>query len=355
MASLEEKIRKQVEFYFSDSNLPNDRFLRTLVANHPEGYVNIDTIANFKRMQQLTKDREEVIKALKSSSMLEVDKDNVMVRRITALPEENTQDVRSVYVKGIPADAHLEDLETFFGKFGKVNAVRMRRYKATKDFKGSVFVEFATEQEAKTFVEQQQNLKYKEADTEPLLVKTKNDYSAEKEKRRHEFKQKKKEEALQAQIDSAIQELKYDEGALLHISNIGSEPPVDFKEMKNLLKDFNVAYVDMPYKGDSTQAMIRFTSPESQKKALEHLTTNKIKLGGNEPTLVTPRGEEEKNIYHELVATRVKEDVTKAKDRGGKGGKGKSGRGGKAGRGGKGKKRKNEEGSEQPTKAVKVE
>lgn len=35
--SLENKIIKQVEFYFSDSNLPRDKFLRSLVANHPEG------------------------------------------------------------------------------------------------------------------------------------------------------------------------------------------------------------------------------------------------------------------------------------------------------------------------------
>ncbi len=31
------KIREQVEFYFSDSNLPKDKFLRSLVANNPEG------------------------------------------------------------------------------------------------------------------------------------------------------------------------------------------------------------------------------------------------------------------------------------------------------------------------------
>ena len=34
---VERKIQEQVEFYFSDSNLPKDKFLRSLVANNPEG------------------------------------------------------------------------------------------------------------------------------------------------------------------------------------------------------------------------------------------------------------------------------------------------------------------------------
>lgn len=37
VATEAEKIRKQVNFYFSDSNLPYDKFLWTLRANTPEG------------------------------------------------------------------------------------------------------------------------------------------------------------------------------------------------------------------------------------------------------------------------------------------------------------------------------
>jgi hypothetical protein len=34
MTTKEQTILDQVEFYFSDSNLPTDRFLRSLVADH---------------------------------------------------------------------------------------------------------------------------------------------------------------------------------------------------------------------------------------------------------------------------------------------------------------------------------
>ena len=39
MADLKEKIQKQIEFYFSDSNYPRDKFLRSLAAQNEEGCI----------------------------------------------------------------------------------------------------------------------------------------------------------------------------------------------------------------------------------------------------------------------------------------------------------------------------
>eukprot|EP00775_Hariotina_reticulata_P003295 gene3295-3571_t len=49
------KLLKQVEFYFSDSNLPKDKFLRGQVEAHPEGYVDMSLIVSFARMRELLK------------------------------------------------------------------------------------------------------------------------------------------------------------------------------------------------------------------------------------------------------------------------------------------------------------
>jgi lupus La protein len=95
--STEEKILKQVEFYFSDSNLPHDKFLRSLVANDPQGYVSIETIASFKKMKDLTTDIKEIVKAIHKSDFVEVDKEEKNVRRSTPLPENSKQDDRSIY------------------------------------------------------------------------------------------------------------------------------------------------------------------------------------------------------------------------------------------------------------------
>eukprot|EP00456_Euglypha_rotunda_P007909 TRINITY_DN11465_c0_g1_i10.p1 TRINITY_DN11465_c0_g1~~TRINITY_DN11465_c0_g1_i10.p1 ORF type:complete len:128 (+),score=16.74 TRINITY_DN11465_c0_g1_i10:117-500(+) len=76
-----DKVLKQVEFYFSDSNLPKDKYLRGL-AQAGDGWVPIATIATFKRMRQLTTDLNIVITALKQSKeLLEVSTDGTKVRR----------------------------------------------------------------------------------------------------------------------------------------------------------------------------------------------------------------------------------------------------------------------------------
>ena len=47
------KVRAQMEFYFSDSNLPRDKFLRETVEADPEGFVDISLLATFSRMRAL--------------------------------------------------------------------------------------------------------------------------------------------------------------------------------------------------------------------------------------------------------------------------------------------------------------
>lgn len=43
----------QIEFYFSDSNLPRDRFLRDTVAANEEGYVDLSLLCSFSRIQSI--------------------------------------------------------------------------------------------------------------------------------------------------------------------------------------------------------------------------------------------------------------------------------------------------------------
>lgn len=47
-----------------------------------------------------------------------------------------------------PFDATLDGIEAFFAGVAPVNAVRLRRHMASKDFRGSVFVEFASREVA---------------------------------------------------------------------------------------------------------------------------------------------------------------------------------------------------------------
>ena len=84
------KVKAQMEFYFSDSNLPRDKFLRETVEADPDGFVDIQLLATFSRMRSLLAafggaHNDEtigaVVELLKTSTELTVSDDGKRVRR----------------------------------------------------------------------------------------------------------------------------------------------------------------------------------------------------------------------------------------------------------------------------------
>lgn len=144
---LASRIVKQVEFYFSDANLPRDKFLLAEVGKDKDGWVSIATVASFARMKKMTEDVVLVADALAGSKhLLEVSGDKTMVRRRTAVPEPTESLLRTVYIKGFPSDATLDDIESCLLEQGvQPLAIRMQHFLKSKDFRGSVFAELADE------------------------------------------------------------------------------------------------------------------------------------------------------------------------------------------------------------------
>lgn len=186
-------IRAQVEFYFSDSNLPTDAFLLSQVGGPDNRPVPIKTIHNFKRMRRF-QPYSAVVAALRDSELLTVTADEEIQRK-TPLPSntkadafENQRDLedvtmaRSVYVKGFGEENATTqfDIEAFLAPYGPTNAIRLRRSHPEKIFKGSVFVEFDSEDTAKAFLELQNKPKWEGND---LLVKSKTEYMKESSER----------------------------------------------------------------------------------------------------------------------------------------------------------------------------
>lgn len=155
------KIIKQVEFYFSDANLPRDRFLQEELKKSEEGWISLATIATFARMKALASSVEEIAAALRTASeesILEVSEDGANVRRKTPLPEAVDNMRTSVFIRGFPTEEEvtLEALESFFEGActkGTVAAIRMRRHPQTKAFKGSVFLQLKSDEEVARLVE----------------------------------------------------------------------------------------------------------------------------------------------------------------------------------------------------------
>lgn len=122
-----------------------------------------------------------IVDALKDSNLLELAEDDTAVRRRTAWePSVDNSGAmrRSVYAKGFGEEVPSTqfDIEAYFSEFGATNEVRLRRSEE-KLFKGSVFVEFETEELAKSFLEQENKPKYKDHE---LQIMSKKEYCDKK-------------------------------------------------------------------------------------------------------------------------------------------------------------------------------
>ncbi|KMZ74317.1 RNA-binding La domain-containing protein [Zostera marina] len=193
-------VMRQVQFYFSDSNLPKDNFLKKTVAESEGGLVALNLICSFAKMKSHLGLKDDVkpdmvpedvvlsvAETLKNCSTLKISEDCKRVGRSTEIPnvEEIIEQVdsRTVAVSPLPYNVTIEDIESFFSEHGTVNSVRLPRLLVDKRlFCGTALVEFSDEGEAKTALGK--TLVYEGADLE---LKTKKDFDSEREKNKVEF------------------------------------------------------------------------------------------------------------------------------------------------------------------------
>uniref|UniRef100_A0A8W8L1P3 Uncharacterized protein n=2 Tax=Magallana gigas TaxID=29159 RepID=A0A8W8L1P3_MAGGI len=192
--ALEQKIIRQIEYYFGDTNLPRDKFLQDEMKIE-DGWVSLATMTKFNRLKQLTTNHKIIATALRKSDsgLVQISKDSVFIRRNPEMPiPENTEERRndfndrSAYVKGFPLDASLDTLIAHFEKYAKIDTVYMRRDQ-DKKFKGSVFVTFANKEDCDKFLAEPET-KYEDA---VLIKKSKTQYFKERDE---DKKQKKLEQ-----------------------------------------------------------------------------------------------------------------------------------------------------------------
>ncbi|XP_011081824.1 la protein 1 [Sesamum indicum] len=202
MASLDEEIAKkvirQVEFYFSDSNLPRDAFLKKTISESDDGMVSLALISSFSRMrghlgigdakpEDVSEDTvKAVAETLRTSTFLKVSEDGKKVGRVTELakPEEviKQSDERTIAASPLEYDVKIEDVETFFGKYAKVNSVRLPRHVVdNRLFCGTALIEFSSEEDASNILKQ--TISYSGVELE---LKPKKDFDEERAKQEEE-------------------------------------------------------------------------------------------------------------------------------------------------------------------------
>ncbi|XP_067435830.1 la-related protein 7 isoform X2 [Thunnus thynnus] len=197
-------VKKQVEFWFGDVNLHKDRFLKKLIDESDDGYVDISLLASFNRMKKLTTDTKLIARALKNSSVVEVNLEGNKVRRQLPIGDiPNDVDSRTVYVELLPKDVTHSWIERVFTKCGNVVYISIPRYKSSGDSKGFAFVEFETVEQAQKAIEMLNNppedaprkpgIFPKTKSRKPISLPADNPPSGEEEEKKKRKKKKKKE------------------------------------------------------------------------------------------------------------------------------------------------------------------
>lgn len=289
-SSVLSSIVQQVNFYFSDANYARDKFLREQASKNDERWILLSTITSFQRLKALGQDFEVIKKALSEASdvSFELSENGEMIRRRDMEGEVADVLSKSAYVKGFPADSSLDDLLKFFAP-SKAVAVRMRRFPKSKDFKGSVFVEFSAEEACKEYLKAPLTT-FKD---QPLLTMSKVAYF---EKKNEERKGSSKKEQFEAEFEELA--TGYTRGCLLKLSGLPeSVPHQQVKSaLQQLLPQVSVAFVEA---GEEGMNMVRLKEPKASELIAaipSDFKIDKSQVSGSLPT------EEEESVYYRNLA-----------------------------------------------------
>lgn len=124
-AELQEKVMRQVEWYFSDENLMRDSFLMKHISRNKQGYVSLKLVASLRKVKAITKDWKVVLESVNKSSLLQVNEEGTKVKRISAAPQVDYSHLsKTLLVTNYPhSNPNEEALEREFGSYGRLSRV----------------------------------------------------------------------------------------------------------------------------------------------------------------------------------------------------------------------------------------
>ena len=158
LSSVQKKAKKQMEFYFSPSNIQRNAHMKQLVDENDDRFCKISEFMKFNKIIELNISEDDLLSACAASRKLEVDEGRRMVRTKVPYKADPRIDFRTVFVKGLDKDETMDSLRKMFEKqFGKVNYISMRniidKESKGKKFSGKADVEFDKEEVAAEAIE----------------------------------------------------------------------------------------------------------------------------------------------------------------------------------------------------------
>ncbi|KAK5860978.1 hypothetical protein PBY51_022411 [Eleginops maclovinus] len=341
MSPIEMKVARQVEYYFGDHNLPKDKFLKEQL-QLDDGWVPLETMLKFNRLKTLTTEISVIAEAIQKSNtgLLEISEDKTKIRRSPdkPLPEMNDdyKDAlknKSVYMKGFPLETTLDQIQDWLNEKGAIESIQMRR-NLQRQFKGSVFVCFDSEESSKKFLERSD---IKSFEDNEMLVLSREDYHAKKAEERKHYKAESKAKAKQDKEDQQKQVEDKEMGLLLSektgclLKFSGELEDVSREDFHELFSGHGkIKWVDFTRGAKEGTLLFDGIAKEAFDKAKE-AHEGELKIKSNSVTWQVLEGEEEKEEMKKIIEAQ-QESFNRSKNR--SGGRGGGGRGRSGGRGG---------------------
>lgn len=327
------KVMKQLEYYFGDRNLPQDRFMLREVAVD-NGWIALDTMLNFKRLANICNDKAQIAKIVTdgNSDLLQLNEEKNKIRRNPEKPlpkgteaEKNSSNAKTVYVKGLAADMTIDEAEQWFEAHGAMAYIKMRK-DAENKFKGSVFAEFSNQSDCDAFLAKGELKSGEEVVTKML----RSDYYKEKNQKMKDTKNEKRSAQLgdAATTPVEVENVEYEKGLVLRVDGLeGTE--LTREQFKDLFEGKGLEWVTFN-KGDP-KANLRFA--KSATEALESVKVDgKFIVSEKELTVTLIEGDEEEAYWKESARAKAEFFQRKRKGDGGRGGRQRGGFRAKRGR-----------------------
>jgi hypothetical protein len=231
--------------------------------------VPIAVLLTFKRLQSLTTDPACVAEVMARSSSVLVNADKTAVRRAKAFqhgaPDDSRE--RTMFASNVDDSATLEQLQALFGTVegAEVQLVRMRRDRRSKQFIGSVFVEYKSKAQLQVALGTKLTLEDKELQTcslEEFLIKQR-EHRAEQQRKWREHADNQPFDASETgkrkRDGEDSTKLEYTKGLILTLKT--SDSTLTREDIKSEVAKYGkAAFVD--FHSGSTEGYVRMQTPE---------------------------------------------------------------------------------------------
>jgi len=304
-------ITKQLEFYFSDTNLWKSKFMKDQMKEDPlqEGYIKISIVQKCNRVKNCS--IEQIQEAVRNSQHIVLSPDGNAIKRSKPLPPfcRSAIDRRTIYIDHLPKDITHEQIQQIFEKFGQVvyvslpTQIVLHDEKEERIPKGFAFIEFSEELPAKNALEFDGE---KIGDREVLVISKKAWLLNVGTKREGESHGRNARENRKRQRNEGTNYYKYEkepepQGKVLKFTEVGNIEKKDLaKIFKNVCK-----FAHLDFKTGDSGGYLRVNSSEDA-QALHETLDNKKEIGQSKIQLTLLTDEEQQQYIHQVVNNKKK-------------------------------------------------